>query len=197
MQLGQWVEFQHIVVKDRQGAGSSVRTKGLAKPKAGIVMGVRPVYDAQPGSPPQLSNRRMVLLVATSLHTCYRVFPADAQLLSGPPVRKRAARSASSAPAAPSSASDDDDDGERSPVTPTELELWVADALNRQIAQSTWFTAYDITVALRSSHPLDEIEHATVREIVHRQMQSVITSGLYATEQATYGPSSAIRYVPA
>ena len=192
MDLGQWVEFDTIIVKDRSATGTQVTSKQLRRTHAGIIVGLRPVYDAQPGSPPVLTNRRLVALVATSLHTCYRVFPADLCLLSGPPQRGRRRKQAATPPPSPVVADDDD----RELPSDAELALWVADALNQSLATGIWFTAYDVTVAIRTAHPLDNIVHSKVREIVHGQMQTILQSGLYQSETATFGSTQAIRYVP-
>ena len=189
MKLGQWIEFDAVIVREATAQGSQVRTQPLANPKRGMIIGIRPVYDARGNFPPTLSNRRDVLLVATSLHTCYRVFPGDATLAAGVDVAQAAAQATFVAAA-------DDSEDDLAPVTDAELQMWVIDAINAQIAARCWFTAYDITLAVRDDHPQDDIRHAEVRAIVHQCMQHVITSGLYEPEQAQFGSDSAIRYVP-
>ena len=105
MQVGDWVEFQTVVVKRRHAGGSAPATQALARRRRGMVIGERQVYDATPGRPPALSNPQRVLLVAVSLHRCYRVYPADAQPTTPPrrrarrPVPPASAAQATSAPA--------------------------------------------------------------------------------------------------
>ncbi len=84
MQIGDWVEFQDIVVKQLQPGGSSPAIHTFARKRRGMVIGERRVYDVTTGTPPQLANPRRVLLVAVSLHRSYRVFPADAQPTTPP-----------------------------------------------------------------------------------------------------------------
>src|SRR5262245_34917505 len=92
MRIGDWVEFQTIVVKRPHASGSSPATHTLARKRRGRVIGERRVYDVAMGTPPQLTNPRRVLLVAVSLHRSYRVYPADAQP-AAPPRNNRPRRS--------------------------------------------------------------------------------------------------------
>lgn len=82
------------------------------------------------------------------------------------------------------------------PVAQADLDLMVADQLNQHIAVGQIFTAYDITQALRSANPTLQIEHPEVRQAVHAHMDALITSNLYQRETASFGGSSATRYVP-
>ena len=102
MQVGDWVEFQTVVVKRRHANGSAPATQMFARTRRGMVIGERHVYDATTDIPPTLSNPRRVLLVAVSLHRCYRVYPSDARPTTAPRRRQRRllAPSASVAPAA-------------------------------------------------------------------------------------------------
>src|SRR5262245_39742018 len=84
MQVGDWVEFQTIVVKRRHTDGSAPATKTLTRRRRGMVIGARYVYDATADTPPALSNPQQVLLVAVSLHRCYRVYPSDVQPTTPP-----------------------------------------------------------------------------------------------------------------
>jgi hypothetical protein len=84
MQLGDWVTFETIVQKQATADGSQPVTRQLRRTRRGMIVGSRAVYDAQRSSPPTLSNRQRVLLVAVSPHRRYRVFPADATLTAAP-----------------------------------------------------------------------------------------------------------------
>ena len=88
MQVGDWVEFQTVVVKRRHASGSNPATQTFARKRRGMVIGERHVYDVVTDIPPTLSNPQRVLLVAVSLHRCYRVYPSDVQPAS-PPRRRR------------------------------------------------------------------------------------------------------------
>jgi hypothetical protein len=84
MQVGDWVEFQTVVVKRRHAAGSAPTTQSFAHKRRGMVIGERHVYDATADTPPTLSNPRRVLLVAVSLHRSYRVYPSDVRPATPP-----------------------------------------------------------------------------------------------------------------
>jgi hypothetical protein len=88
MQVGDWVEFQTVVIKRRHANGSAPATQTLARRRRGMVIGARHVYDATTDTPPTLSNPQQVLLVAVSLHRCYRVYPSDV-LPTTPPRRRQ------------------------------------------------------------------------------------------------------------
>lgn len=94
MQLGDWVQFETIVQKQRTANGSRPVTRHLRRIRRGMIVGSRVVYDAQRGSPPMLSNRQRVLLVAVSPHRRYRVFPADATPTTAPRRRPRVIKNA-------------------------------------------------------------------------------------------------------
>ena len=110
MQVGDWVEFQSVVVKRRHAGGSAPATQVFAHKRRGMVIGERQVYDATLDTPPTLSNPQRVLLVAISLHRCYRVYPSDVQPTTPPRRRQRrflqptSVAQAASAPANASSA---------------------------------------------------------------------------------------------
>lgn len=89
MQVGDWVEFQTVVVKRRHASGSTPATQAFARKRRGMVIGERHVYDATADMPPTLSNPRRVLLVAVSLHRCYRVYPSDVRPTTPPRRRQR------------------------------------------------------------------------------------------------------------
>jgi hypothetical protein len=89
MQVGDWVEFQTVVVKRRHAGGSVPATQAFTHTRCGMVIGERHVYDATADTPPTLSNPRRVLLVAVSLHRSYRVYPSDVRPTSPPRRRQR------------------------------------------------------------------------------------------------------------
>ncbi len=89
MQVGDWVEFQTVVVKRRDTQGSAPVTQSFSRRRRGMVIGTRYVYDATAQTPPTLSNPQRVLLVAVSLHRCYRVYPSDVQPTTPPRRRQR------------------------------------------------------------------------------------------------------------
>jgi hypothetical protein len=201
MQLGTWVEFEVIVVKQPTAAGSQPATATLGRMRRGMVIGERPVYDVVAGSPPVLSNRRMTLLVAVSLHRCYRVFPEDARpAASLQPARRRAQAQARSAALSTTLTLAQTAAGAtvagRTPIAPADLELLVADQINRRTAAGDIFTAYDITLELRDAHPGLQIAHDMVRPVVHAQMRAIVASHIYDSETALFGGASALRYIP-
>jgi len=201
MQLGTWVEFETIVVKQPTARGSQPATATLGRARRGMVVGERPVYDVEAGSPPALSNRRTVLLVAVSLHRCYRVFPGDARPAAPQePARRRAAALSQPAALSTSLKLANSPGGAtmsgRTPIAPADLELLVADQINQRTAAGDIFTAYDITQGLRDANPGLQIAHDAVRIVVHAQMQPIVASGIYDRETALFGTSSALRYVP-
>jgi hypothetical protein len=89
MQVGDWVEFQTVVIKRRHASGSVPATQMFAHKRRGMVIGERHVYDATADMPPALSNPQRVLLVAVSLHRSYRVYPSDVQPTTPPRRRQR------------------------------------------------------------------------------------------------------------
>jgi hypothetical protein len=84
----------------------------------------------------------------------------------------------------------------RTMITPADLDVLVADAINRQVAANAIFTAYDITVELRNSNPALDIPHPDVRQCVHTHMKPFLASDLYESETASFGTTNALRYVP-
>jgi hypothetical protein len=89
MQVGDWVEFQTVVIKRRHAGGSAPATQTFARRRRGMVIGARHVYDATADTPPTLSNPQRVLLVAVTLHRCYRVYPSDVRPTTPPRRRQR------------------------------------------------------------------------------------------------------------
>jgi hypothetical protein len=211
MQLGDWVEFETIVVKQPTATGSSPTTTTLARKRRGMVIGERSVYDVTSGSPPGLSNRRKVLLVAVSLHRAYRVFPNEAHPTTPPQPRRRRAQPAQPATAqttgfsANGAGTTNGTHGTgnggstmaRTPIARSDLELLVADQINQQANTSSTFTAYEITQALRAANPGLEIVHDEVRRVVHAQMEALVATSIYARDDVTFGTDRATRYVPA
>jgi hypothetical protein len=196
MQLGEWVEFQVIVGKQATSNGSVPICQPIRRPRKGMVVGMRNVYEVTVGSPPQLDNPQPVLIVAVSLHRTYRVYPQDAQPVAAPAPRRRraaaqrvpAAIASLNLPGAPAADLDDVDDDE--------LAIMVADQLNRWIGQGEMFTAYDVTMALRVANGQLKISHNDVRPLVHAQMEAAVISGVYQRESATFGAGTATRYLP-
>ncbi len=86
--------------------------------------------------------------------------------------------------------------GGRVTLTQADLELLVADHINQQMTAQAIFTAYDLTVGLRDANPGLHIPHDAVRAAVHAQMEAIVANQLYERETATFGSSSALRYVP-
>jgi hypothetical protein len=199
MQLGDWIEFDTIVIKEPTATGSAPATQLLSRIRRGMVVGERQVYDVTAGSPPALSSPRMVLLVAVSLHRCYRVFPADARPAAPPPPKRRRALRQQSRPVTGATIVLANRGGTmmgRATIAQTDLDLLVADQINQRIAGGDIFTAYDITLGLRDANPGIDIPHDAVRRAVHAQMDSIVASQLYDRETASFGSGSALRYVP-
>lgn len=192
MKLGDLVTFTAVMVK-RQVPGGSVPERRQRGGK-GVVVGVRNMFTAQAGSPPQLSNPQRVVLVATSLSQIVRVAPADITSLGGGAQAPAAAPLG--LPALPDPDDDDEDRGRLEEPSEAELALWVADALNVVLNNGACFSAYDITCAVRAAHPRDKIVHKEVRAHVHEHMANLVTHGLYASEAADYSGQTALRYVP-
>ncbi len=210
MQLGDWVEFETIVVKQPTATGSRPTTTRLARKRRGMVIGERSVYDVTNGSPPGLSNRQKVLLVAVSLHRAYRVFPNDACPTTPPQPHRRQAQPAQPAMApatvpANGAGMTNGTHGNgnggstmaRTPIARNDLELLVADQINQQANTGSTFTAYDITQALRVANPGREILHDEVRHVVHAQMEALVATSIYDRDDVTFGTDQATRYVPA
>jgi hypothetical protein len=199
MQLGDWVEFDTIVIKEATLNGSHPATQSIGRARIGQVVGERYVYDVQAGAPPTLSNRQAVLLVAVSLHRTYRVFPADARTTAAPTPRRRRAPSLVPQPATGATinlASGGITMSGRTIFSQADLDVLVADHINQQIAVGAIFTAYDVTLGLRDSNPGVDIPHEAVRRTVHAQMDAIVSSKLYDRETASFGADSALRYVP-
>jgi hypothetical protein len=187
MFLGDWVEFGAVVTKQQTTSGSQPATRQLRRTRRGVVIGVGVVYRSEAGSPPTLCERRTVLLVAVSLHRVYRVFPADAAATNAPRSRRR--RSATTTATQPGGSVTDE-------IGKRDLEVLVANEINRRMAINSEFTAYDITQALRRNDPTVTIAHTNVRRMVHAQMDAIVSGGLYDRETAYFGSEAAVRYVP-
>jgi hypothetical protein len=199
MQLGDQVEFEMIVVKEQMATGSRPITHMLGQARRGTVIGERQVYDVAWGSPPILTNRRTVLLVAVSMHRCYRVFPSDARVVATPtPPARGAGRNRPIRPATgiTINLAQGGTMGGRTTLTQADLELLVADHINQQMTAQAIFTAYDVTLGLRDAYPHLHLPHDSVRGAVHAQMDAIVKGQLYDRETATFGSNSALRYVP-
>ncbi|GAA5530758.1 hypothetical protein [Herpetosiphon gulosus] len=194
MQLGDWVEFQIIVSKQSKGPGSTPTTQNMGRVRRGMVIGVRNVYDVVGGNPPQLANPQPVLIVAVSLHRAYRVFPHDATLTNPPTPRRSRQRRVAAPPAQTVVHGNDDDDWHA--VDDQALSLLIAEQIGNWITAGQMFTAYDITMALRTANPRLIIKHERVRPLVHEVMASAVVSGLYERESASFNSNQATRYLP-
>src|SRR5262245_28607730 len=189
MQLGDHVEFEIVVVKEQTAYGSRPSTHPLGQTRRGTVIGERQVYDVTTGSPPLLTNRRTVLLVAVSMHRCCRVFPSDARLVAAPtPPTSGASRKR---PIRPTTGitinlAQGGNMGGRATLTQADLELLVADHINQQMTAGAIFTAYDVTLGLRDANQHLHIPHDAVRSAVHTQMEAIVKSQLYERETATF-----------
>src|SRR5204863_5773062 len=84
----------------------------------------------------------------------------------------------------------------RTAISRGHLAALVRAELQMHINQEHEFTAYNITRALRASHPNFEIAHASVRELVHQNMSGIINSGQYQACLADFGGRIAILYAP-
>jgi hypothetical protein len=84
----------------------------------------------------------------------------------------------------------------RTPITHSRLGRLIRFEVNARVRQGDQFTAYDITCALRAGNPLVEISHAHVRELVHRQMDTLVCSGLYQACPVDVGGRVALLYLP-
>src|SRR3712207_6199409 len=71
-------------------------------------------------------------------------------------------------------------------IEPYELEILVAEQLSEWTAEGRTFTAYDVTRRLRADHPLVAIDHAGVREIVHRRMWPALAARVYDRTQEEF-----------
>jgi hypothetical protein len=156
------------------------------------------VYDVEFGTPPMLSNRQQVLLVAVSLHRCYRVFHGDARPTAPRQLRVPPAGLLPQTATGTTIVLSPGGSGMsgRATISQQDLELLVADQINQQLASDTIFTAYDVTAALRAANPQINLPHDAVRAAVHAQMEAIVSSGLYEREHATFGSTTAWRYVP-
>jgi hypothetical protein len=72
----------------------------------------------------------------------------------------------------------------------------VSAELREHVAQDRQFTAYDVTRALRESHPDLTIPHDVIRQLVHRYMRNVLGSGRYQAGWAYFGTDVAVLYAP-
>src|SRR5262245_8572580 len=199
MQLGDHVEFETIVIKEQLPTGSRPIAQALGQVRRGTVIGERQVYDVAMGSPPVLTNRRTVLLVAVSMHRCYRVFPSDARLAAAPtPSARKASRNQPKRPVTgiTINLAQGGIMGGRVTLTQADLELLVADHINQQMMAQAIFTAYDVTLGLRDANPHLHLPHDIVRSAVHAQMDAIVKSQLYDRETAAFGSNTALRYVP-
>jgi hypothetical protein len=199
MQLGDQVEFEMIVVKEQTAIGSRPITQTLGRARRGTVIGERQVYDVVVGSPPLLTNRRMVLLVAVSMFRCYRVFPSDARVVAtSTPSASTASRKRPIRPftGITINLAQGGTMGGRAMLTQADLELLVADHINQQMMAQAIFTAYDVTLGLRDANPQLYIPHDAVRSAVHTQMDAIVKNQLYERETATFGGNTALRYIP-
>ncbi len=194
MQLGDWVEFQIIVSKQSKGPGSTPSTQNMGRVRRGMVIGVRNVYDVVGGNPPQLANPQPVLIVAVSLHRAYRVFPHDATPTSPPTPRRSRQRRVATPTTQPVAMGNDDDDWHA--VDDQALSFLIAEQISTWITAGQMFTAYDITMALRTANPRFIIAHERVRPLVHSVMDSAVVSGLYERERASFNSNQATRYLP-
>lgn len=194
MQLGEWVEFQVIVGKQATGNGSVPVCQPLRRPRKGMIIGMRHVYDVTAGSPPQLDNPQPVLIVAVSLHRTYRVFPQDAQIVAAPATRTGRRRAATGPTTI--AGGNPPAGGRLGSVADDDLAVMVADQINSWIGQGELFTAYDVTMALRMANSQIKIRHAEVRPLVHAQMEAAVISGIYQRESASFGADTATRYLP-
>jgi hypothetical protein len=85
---------------------------------------------------------------------------------------------------------------EREMLSSGELEMLIAERLGEWVASGRGFTAYDITRALRRSHPQVNIMHQSVRAVVHPRMQPLVAHGLYDQELVAFATGDAWRYRP-
>ena len=199
MQLGDQVEFEQIVIKEQMATGSRPITHPIGRARRGTVIGERQVYDVAVGSPPVLTNRRTVLLVAVSMYRCYRVFPLDARLVAAPTLP--ASGASRRRPVRPTTGitinlAQGGTMGGRTTLTQADLELLVADHINQQMTAQAIFTAYDVTLGLRDAYPHLHLPHDRVRSAVHTQMDAIVKGQLYDRETAAFGSNTALRYVP-
>lgn len=81
--LGQWVTFKWVVSRFNGFA----HRQSMGRIRKGMIIGHRNVYDclATEEGPPVLGNARPVIIVAVSVHRCYKVFKEDIILEEGEP----------------------------------------------------------------------------------------------------------------
>ncbi len=84
----------------------------------------------------------------------------------------------------------------RATITPAALEILVSEQLAEWMARGRIFTAYEVTRALRRTHPGVSIFHEQVRDIVHTRMWPAVTARIYAREQTAFPRGWAWAYRP-
>jgi hypothetical protein len=84
----------------------------------------------------------------------------------------------------------------RATITSAALEILVSEQLAEWMARGRMFTAYDVTRALRRTHPGVNIVHEQVRDIVHTRMWPAVTARIYAREQTAFPKGWAWAYRP-
>lgn len=81
-------------------------------------------------------------------------------------------------------------------LDPKILKRLAINQTNQYISSQKQFSAWEVTLALRTAHQDAEIGHSEVREIVHAHMQAVINDGRYKRTTRQKGETSYILYVP-
>lgn len=148
----------------------------------GTVVGKVAVYDYETWMEEEypvtnLTNRRNAYLVATTMWKRYKCLEEDLEMLQIGQFQQNA-----------SSGRPDPD--------PSDLEQWVVDALNANLAAKTEFTAFDVTQIIRKAQPGINVQHQSVRDLVHAYMGTAVATGVYTTEDRDYNGNLAITFVP-
>jgi hypothetical protein len=196
MQLGDWVEFETIVVKQPTATGSRPTTTRLACKRRGQVVGVRKVYEVTYGTPPALAHPQPVLLVAISLHRHYRVFPNDVQLTT-PPRPKRRQTAAAPSPSRVTAVEAPPGSRSRSLVLPSSaVEMLIADQIELCAARCEAISSCKITTALREVYPDGHILHNDVLRALSNLMTPRVAQQQYEITLPLCGYLRHVWYMP-
>jgi hypothetical protein len=197
MQLGDWVEFETIVVKQPTATGSRPATTRLARKRRGQVVGARKVYEVTNGAPPALTHPQQVLLVAISLHRHYRVFPNDVQLTTPPQPRRRRAQPAQPATAQATTVDTTPASRNRSLVLPSSaVEKLIADQIELCVARRELISSCKVTTALREVYPDGHILHDDVLRVLSLLMTPLVAQQQYQVGMPLCGYLRHVWYMP-
>jgi len=197
MQLGDWVEFETIVVKQPTATGSRPATTRLARKRRGQVVGARKVYEVTNGTPPALAHPQQVLLVAISLHRHYRIFPNDVQPTTPPQPRRRAQPASSTATPHATAVDTTPARRNRSLVLPSSaVEGLIADQIELCAARREAISSCKVTTALREVYPDEHILHDDVLCALSLLMTPLVAQQQYEITLPLCGYLRHVWYLP-